>query len=294
MVEIEHSEAAPEKSGKPSKPVPRWRRRLFRSPAAWIGLALITIVMMVAFLANVVAPYSVDARHGDKLARPTSSHWLGTDADQKDVLSRVMFGSRLSLITGVVSISLAICIGVPIGAIAGWSGRWVDTMLMRSVDVALAFPSILIALLVATAFSRGWLTVILAVGLINTPVFARQVRVTVLGVRELDYVQASRALGASSLRILFTDILPAVVNPVIVLATLGLGSAILEVAALSFLGIAGDPTDPEWGSMLTQAKDNFRSNPWFAIGPGIAISMTILGFNLLGDALRDALDPKLV
>ena len=268
-------------------------RRLRRSPAAWIGFALVNFVGVVAISANVLAPYGVDARHNEVLAKPTAKHWLGTDRDQKDVLSRVIFGSRLSLITGIVSISLAVLIGAPIGAFAGWCGGWVDTLLMRSVDVALAFPSILIALLVATAFARGWLTVILAVGLINTPVFARQVRVTVLGVRDLDYVQASRAMGASSLRILISQVAPSVVNPILVLATLGLGSAILEVAALSFLGIAGEPTDPEWGSMLTQAKDVFRSNPWFAIGPGVAISITILGFNLLGDALRDALDPRL-
>jgi len=286
--------AAPDKAAAlPSSNASRAWRRLRESPAMWCGAALVALMLGVAPLAGVLAPYTPDHRSGAVLEGPTSEHWLGTDKDSKDVFARVMYGSRLSLITGVISISLAVLIGAPLGSFAGWFGGWVDTMIMRSIDVALAFPSILVALLVATAFTRGWVAVIVAVGLINTPVFARQVRVTVLTVKDLEYVTASRALGAGSLRILLIDILPALISPILVLATLGLGSAILEVAALSFLGIAGEPTDPEWGSMLTQAKDVFRSNPWFAIGPGIAISLTILGFNLLGDALRDALDPRL-
>ena len=215
------------------------------------------------------------------------------DANEKDVLSRVMYGTRLSLLAGVLSIGMAVVLGSTAGTLAGYFGGWVDSVIMRGIDIALAFPSILIALLVATAYRPGWTAVILAVGLINVPVFARQVRVTVLTLRELDYVLASKALGANSLQVLTQAILPGIINPVVVLATLGLGAAILEVAGLSFLGVGGDPTEPEWGSMLAQAKDHLSVSIWPAVGPGVAISLAILGFNLLGDGLRDALDPRL-
>ena len=203
-----------------------------------------------------------------------------------------MYGSRLSLLAGVISISLAALIGTPLGAVAGFLGGRVDSLLMRGIDVALAFPSILIALLVAAAYRPSWASVVIAVGLINVPVFARQVRATVLSVAQLEYVLASRAFGATSWRILTREILPSLISPVIVLSSLSLGTAILEVAGLSFLGIGGDLTAAEWGSMLAQAKDHWRANPWFPIAPGVAISLTVLGFNLLGDGLRDALDPK--
>lgn len=225
-------------------------------------------------------------------AQPSARFWLGTDENAKDVFTRVIHGSRLSLLAGGLSVLLAVFVGVPLGAVAGYFGNWADALLMRSVDVALAFPSILIALLVAMALHPGWEAVIVAVGLINVPVFARQVRASVLTIRRLDYVTASRALGATSAHVLWRVILPGVVNPIVVLATLGLGAAILEVAGLSFLGVGGDPTEPEWGAMLAQANDDLGTSIWPALAPGIAISLTILGFNLLGDGLRDALDPR--
>jgi peptide/nickel transport system permease protein len=188
---------------------------------------------------------------------------------------------------------LAMALGVPTGAVAAYCGRRTDALIMRAIDVALAFPGILIALLLATALGRSWTAVIVAVGLINVPVFARQVRATVLTIRHLDYVTASQALGATHWHVLTRAVLPGIVAPVIVLATLGLGTAILEVAGLSFLGVGGDPTEPEWGSMLSQANEHLHNSLWPALGPGVAISLTILGFNLLGDGLRDALDPKL-
>ncbi len=250
------------------------------------------IMVFGALAADVIAPYQPDAVH-NRLEAPSGQHWLGTDAYRYDTLSRVMYGARLSLLAGLISIALAIAVGTPAGLLAGYFGRWVDTLIMRSIDVALAFPSILIALLVAMAFRPGWAAVMIAVGLINVPIFARQVRATVLTVRDLDYVTASRAMGASQWYVLRRIILPSVVNPVVVLATLGLGSAILEVAGLSFLGIAGDPTEPEWGSMLSKAQTTLTTSIWPAVGPGLAISLTVLGFNLLGDGLRDALDPRL-
>lgn len=265
-------------------------RRVARSRAVWIGAVVVGVFIVLALAADIIAPHGADDRY-EKLAPPSVEHWLGTDANQKDVFSRVVFGSRLSLLAGVLSIVLAIAVGVPLGAVAGYCGGAVDAWLMRMVDVALAFPSILIALLVASAMQPGWSAVIIAVGLINVPVFARQIRTTVLAMRDLDYVVASRAMGAGFWHILTFALLPGIVGPVIVLATLGLGSAVLEVAGLSFLGISGDPTEPEWGTMLRQAKDDLSISLWPALGPGLAISLSILGFNILGDGLRDVFDP---
>jgi peptide/nickel transport system permease protein len=267
----------------------RWRK-FRRSRGVWIGLSLVALFVLMALLADVIAPYPPDARH-EQLAPPSAAHWLGTDANEKDILARVIYGSRLSLLAGGLSILLAIAIGVPLGAVAGYRGGALDAWLMRTVDVALAFPSILIALLVASALRPGWSAVILAVGLINVPVFARQIRATVMTMRDLDYVVASRAMGAGFGHLLLHVLLPGLVGPLIVLSTLGLGSAILEVAGLSFLGISGDPTAPEWGAMLGEAKDHLAISIWPALAPGLAISLSILGFNILGDGLRDVLDP---
>jgi peptide/nickel transport system permease protein len=268
-------------------------RRLVHSRAARIGSALILIFALLAVFADVLAPFGPNHTAAEVAQPPSRQHWLGTDALRKDVLSRVIYGSRLSLLAGVVSISLAVALGAPLGAIAGYFGGRTDTLIMRGIDVALAFPSILIALLVTAAFRPGWFTVVVAVGLINVPVFARQMRATVLTVAHLDYVVASRAMGAGIGHLLVRVIAPALVSPIVVLASLSLGTAILEVAGLSFLGLGGDPTDAEWGAMLAQAKDYWNKNVWFAIAPGMAISLTVLGFNLFGDGLRDALDPRL-
>lgn len=269
--------------------------RLRGSSSARIGAIVIVGFLLMAVFSHLLAPYSADSRDATVAAPsgPSKQHWLGVDANEKDVLSRVMYGSRLSLFAGLVSITFAVAVGAPAGAVAGYFGGWIETLIMRGIDIALAFPSILIALLVATAYKPGWSAVIIAVGLINVPVFARQVRVTVLTLRSLDYVLASRALGASPLHVLGRVVVPGIVNPVVVLATMGLGAAILEVAGLSFLGVGGDPTEPEWGSMLAQAKDHLSTSVWPAVGPGVAISLAILGFNLFGDGLRDALDPRL-
>jgi peptide/nickel transport system permease protein len=272
-------------------PATRAWRRLAASRSAWIGGALVGLFVLVALSADWTAPYRPNDTASIVAEPPSPAHWLGTDALRKDVLSRVMVGSRLSLLAGVISILLAVAIGTPLGAAAGYFGGRTDALLMRAIDVALAFPSVLIALLAAAAYRPSWATVVLAVGLINVPVFARQVRATVLSVSQLEYVLASRAFGAGSWHILTREILPSLVSPVVVLASLSLGTAILEVAGLSFLGLGGDPTAAEWGAMLAQAKDYWTKNAWFAIAPGAAISLTVLGFNLLGDGLRDALDP---
>lgn len=271
-------------------PRSRAMRRFWRNPSSIIGLVLIAAFAFIALSADLLAPYQYNHRDGKNL-KPSAQHWLGTDSNEYDVLTRVMYGSRLSLLAGAVSISLAILIGAPLGTIAGYFGGRTDSLIMRAIDVALAFPSILIAFLVVAAYRPGWLAVVLAVALINVPMIARQVRATVLATRQLEFVTASRALGATHAYVMMRVLAPAVLIPIVVLGTLGLGSAILEVAGLSFLGIGGDAADAEWGSMLNEAKDNFHVTIWPALGPGIAISLSILGFNLLGDGLRDAMDP---
>lgn len=276
----------------PDSPRKQILARLRQNKAAWAGGGLTLLFLVFALTADWIAPYSPNRTFAEVAERPSPQHWLGTDNLRKDVLSRVIHGARLSLLAGTLSIALATAIGVPLGAVAGYFSGPVDAILMRLVDVALAFPSVLIALVCAAAFRPGWTTVIVAVALINVPTFARQIRATVLTVRHLDYVVASRAFGAGPWRILRTEILPSLLNPILVLASLGIGAAILETAGLSFLGIGGDLTEPEWGGMLSQAKDYWSKNVWFAIGPGAAISAAVLGFNLLGDALRDALDPR--
>ncbi|PHS05517.1 MAG: peptide ABC transporter permease [Blastopirellula sp.] len=270
----------------------RVSRRLRKNHAAMFGLVLVLGFICAATFANVLAHYPIDYAEDPNML-PSREHWLGTDSHGKDVLTRVIHGSRLSLLAGTVSIVLAIVIGVPLGAIAGYSGKKTDQLIMRSIDVALAFPSILIALLVMAALNRGWSSVIIAVGLINIPIFARQIRATVITLKNQDYVTAAIASGANTFYVLTRVLFPGITGPLIVLGTLGLGSAILEVAGLSFLGIGGDPTIPEWGGMLTEAKGTLTTTIWPALAPGIAISLSILGLNLLGDGLRDALDPKL-
>lgn len=273
-------------------PAARAWLRFVRNYASWCGVFLVGGFVLIGLGADIIAPYGPNDADTEVSAPPTSAHWLGTDGQRKDVASRVMFGSRLSLLAGVISITLAIIVGTPLGLLAGYFGGWVDALLMRSIDVALAFPSVLIALLVAAAIQPGWGTVVIAVGLINVPIFARQVRASVLTVIHQEYVLASRAMGGTTWHILTRAILPALISPVIVLASLSIGTAILEVAGLAFLGLVGDPTVPEWGCMLGEAREYWRQNIWYAFGPGIAISLAVLGFNLLGDGLRDALDPR--
>jgi peptide/nickel transport system permease protein len=276
----------------PATPWQRAWQRFARNRAANVGAVIVGTLMFVALTADFISPYGLNTTAEEIAGRPSSAHWFGTDALRKDVLTRVLHGSRLSLLAGLSSIALALGIGAPLGALAGFLGGRTDALLMRAVDVALTFPSILIALLCTAAFQPGWGTVIAAVALINVPVFARQSRATVLAMANLDYVLASRAMGMSTGQLLTRVMFPALVGPLTVLASLSIGTAILEVAGLSFLGLGGDMTAAEWGAMLSQAKDYWSRNLWYAIAPGAAISISVLGFNCLGDGLRDALDPR--
>lgn len=268
-------------------------KTLLRGRSARVGMFLVVLFLFVAVSANWISPHSPYDFVGDKFERPSHKHWLGTDALGRDILSRVLFGTRLSLLAGVVSVLVAVGLGATSGAVAGYCGGFVEAVILRIMDILLSFPGVLIALLVVAALSPGWTAVILAVGFMNIPLFARQVRATVLTIRGLDYVVAARASGAGPWYMLLRVILPALATPVIVLSTLGLGTAILEVAGLSFLGLAGSIEVPEWGGMLNSAKETLRTSLWPALAPGVAISLTVLGFNLLGDGLRDALDPRL-
>ncbi|WP_233200436.1 ABC transporter permease [Blastopirellula marina] len=266
--------------------LPSFRSRLLRVPGIWVGGALIFLFVFAAIFADVISPYGPDARFGQN-EPPSAEHWLGTDSNEKDVLTRVIHGSRLSLIASITSISCAVVIGVGLGILAGYNGGRIDMLVMRAIDIWLSFPSLLIAFLVIAALRPGWPAVIIAVALINVPVFARQVRAEMLALKHAAYAEAAIAAGATPWYMVLFVYLPAVSGTIWVLATLGLGHAILEVAGLSFLGIAGDPSNAEWGAMLVEAKENLHTTVWPAVAAGVSISLTILGFNLFGDGLRE-------
>jgi len=270
-------------------------RRLRRDPLFWVGAVLLGLVIAMALLAGPLSAHAPDQRVGEPRVEPSAAHVLGTDGNGYDVWSRLLHGARTSLLTGLAAVALALAIGMPLGAISGWSGGFVDGLIMRTVDVMLAFPSVLLALVIAAVAGGGSVsTLILAVGVVQVPIFARQVRASVLQAREEDWVTACRAGGLPAARILFRHVLPNCLAPVIVLATLGIGSAILSAAGLSWLGLGPDPTAPEWGVMLQDGFKYVRDREqWIVVPPGAAIAVTALGFNLLGDALRSALDPRM-
>ena len=232
-------------------------------------------------------------RSEDRLQPPSSKYWLGTDELGRDVMSRAIYGGRYSLSMGLVAVGLAFSIGVPLGIIGGYAGGWVDRGLTSLVEILMAVPGILLALVMISVLGPSLGNVMLAVGISQIPAYARQARGGTLSISGQEFVLAARVSGTSSFRILIRHILPNVLAPVLVVATLGLGSAILEAAALSFLGLSGDPNRPEWGSMLNMTRERFQDQPWLVLVPGFAITASVLSFNILGDALRDWMDPKL-
>ncbi|MHC5009517.1 MAG: ABC transporter permease [Planctomycetota bacterium] len=267
-------------------------RLLLRDRGAVLGLVLVVTVVLMALLAP-LAPYG-PAERGAIRQAPTGDHWLGTDQSGYDVFSRLLYGARLSLLTGIAAVALSLFVGVPWGALSGYAGGWVDGILMRITDVMLAFPSVVLAIAIATLFeTRDVGPVIVAVGVVAIPTIARQVRGSVLQVKNLDFITAARAMGMSPWRILARHVLPNCLAPIIVLSTLGVGFAILSAAGLNFLGLGPEARVAEWGVML---KDGYghatRGEQWVIVPPGVAIAMTVLGFNLLGDGLRRALDPR--
>jgi ABC-type dipeptide/oligopeptide/nickel transport system permease subunit len=307
-------------------------RRLFRQRSGVAGLIVLGFLVLVAILAPLIAPYdpnqSLIGVEGIKKRIPPCvhvlgcstdepQHWMGIDGNVRDVFSRLVYGARISLFVGFVTIGLAVIVGTSLGAVAGYVGGWVDDVIMRIMDVLLAFPFLLLTIAITSALrtlfdnnqsleeafksavprfvfdQRSLIYAMFAIAIVSIPAYARVIRSTVLSIKEEEYVSAARSIGNRPVRILFLHVLPNAFPPLIVVATLGIGTAILETAALSFLGLGAQPPAPEWGSMLAAERNQLFSAPHLVLFPGLAIMLTVLGFNLLGDGLRDALDPRL-
>ena len=285
-------------------PLQNVTRRLLRHRSAQVGMSILGLLIIIAIFAPWFAPFDPikPLRDTKRRAAPCihmlgcpadqPQHFFGIDSNQRDLLSRIIYGSRLSLEIGVATVTFAIIIGVILGAVAGFIGGWTDNIIMRLMDVLLAFPGLLLSIAIVAVLGPGLINALLAIAFVSIPVYARIVRASVLQVKEQDYVSASRALGASPLGILISHVLPNALTPIIVQATLGIASAILDAAALSFLGLGAAPPTPEWGLMLGEERNSLFNAPHLVFIPGIAIMLTVLAFNLVGDGLRDALDPR--
>jgi peptide/nickel transport system permease protein len=271
-------------------------QRLIANSVAKAGLVIILFFALLALLLPIVSPYDprTDLDLASRLQAPSPQHLMGTDTHGRDVLRRVVHGARISLGVGVGAVSLAVILGVLIGLISGYIGSWLDIILMFSMDIVLAFPGTLLAIAIVAMRGPGLFNSLLAISIVSIPVYARIARSTVLSLKQREYVTAARCIGAGGLRILFHHILPNSLPPIIVQATLGIATAVLETAALGFLGLGAQPPTPEWGAMLADSYKYLTSGSWWVLFfPGAAIMLTVLGFNLLGDGLRDALDPQL-
>jgi peptide/nickel transport system permease protein len=277
-----------------TRPLSRLTVRLLRHPGMRIGGVLVTVVVAGAVLAPLLTPYDpVTIAPESRLQQPSTAHPLGTDIYGRDTLTRVLYGGRISLAVGALSVGLSLAIGGTIGTMAGFMGGWPDVMMMRVADVLLAFPAILLAIGLLAFLGGGFWNVVLAIAVVYTAPFSRVARAAVLSVRHEEYVDAARVIGAGDLRILARHVLPNAVAPLVVESTLRLALAILAEAALSFLGLGTQPPAPTWGQMIAEGRAVMTFSSWPAIGPGLAITLTVLGFNLLGDSIRDAFDPHL-
>ena len=287
----------------------RWRetmRSILRQRSAVIGLVVLAFLTFMAIFAQQIAPYSINAQFTNEgfvqragpciyaLGCPTThtEHFFGLDGNYRDVFSRVVYGARISLPLGFETIGFAIIVGSLLGGVAGFAGGWLDTVIMRVMDVLLVFPALLLAIFIVTVLGKGLINAQIAIAVVALPVYARIMRASVITVRETDYVAASRALGESSFGVLARRVVPNSLTPIIVAGTLGIGGAVLDVAALSFLGLA-DPTAAEWGTMIGLERNNVFAAPHLLFFPGLMLVLTVLAFNLLGDGVRDALDPRL-
>jgi peptide/nickel transport system permease protein len=283
-------------------------RRLFRRKSAVVGMVILALLILIAIFAPVIAPYDpykvLIGVEDVKMRQPPCIHLFGCPEDQpqhimgldgnvRDQFSRLIYGSRLSLMVGLSTVTFAIIIGTILGSLAGYMGKWVDNLIMRIMDVLLAFPTLLLAIAIVSILGPGLVNALLAIAIVSIPAYARVVRSSVLTVREMEFVEASRSLGGSPSYILFSRILPNSLTPLIVQGTLGIATAILDAAALSFLGLGAQPPTPEWGTMLGAERNQVFTAPHLVFYPGLAIMLTVLAFNLLGDGMRDALDPRL-
>ena len=280
------------------EPLARTPRRLaasrfLRRPAAVAGLAVILVFIAMAVFAPVLAPFDPIATSWSAIRKaPSAAHWMGTDENGRDVLSRVLFGTRASLLAGVVSVLIAAGIGVPAGLLAGFAGGWIDAVLSRMVDAMLACPFLILAIALTAFLGPDLVNAMIAIGVSTAPRFMRVARAATLEVASADYVQAAWSLGARGVRVAVRHIAPNIVPPVLVQASLSLAAAIIAEASLSFLGLGQQPPSPSWGSMLNAAQRFMTQAPWLAVFPGVAIFLCVLSFNLVGDGLRDALDPR--
>ncbi len=269
-------------------------RRFRRNPGALIGLVIVSVYVGMALFANVLAPYDpLDGQLALKLQPPSAAHWLGTDELGRDLLSRLLYGARSSLEIQVAAVAFALLVGVAWGLISGYFGGPLDEVSMRVADVLLAFPSILLAISIVAILGNGLISIMLAVGAVAVPQFARLVRGVVLGIRETEYVDAARAIGESHFSILWRYILPNTTAPIIVQTTLRMATVLLVAAGLNFLGLGVVPPTPEWGAMLSNAREYMFQSIHVTLIPGLAITLVVIGFNLVGDGLRDALDPRM-
>lgn len=287
-------QAKDKKNGRKSSP---WRdvgRRLVKSKSAMLGLIVILILVILACAPGVFASEGMDDQnYANQFLAPSLAHPMGTDNLGRDILSRVIYGAQVSMKVGLISVSLACIVGGLLGALAAYYGGWVDNVIMRAMDIMLAIPSILLSIAISAALGPGLFNMMIAIGLGNVPAYARIVRAAIMTVKEQEFVEAGRAIGASTGRLIFFHMLPNALAPIIVQATLGVASAILSAASLSFLGLGIQPPTPEWGSMLSAGRQYIRDAWWIVTFPGLTIMVTIFALNLLGDGLRDALDPRL-
>jgi peptide/nickel transport system permease protein len=284
-------------------------RHLLQKKSAVLGMAMLLMLALIAAAAPIIAPFDpeqqlIGVEQGLKKRSAPCIHMLGcpeeqpqhifgVDANFRDFFSRMVYGARLSLTVGFTAVTIAIVIGTVLGAIAGFLGGWIDNVIMRLMDVFLAFPALILAIAIVTVLGPGLINALIAISVVTIPAYARVIRASVLTVKEQDFILADYALGVPPMRILFRDVLPNAITPLIVQGTLGIGTAIVEVAALSFLGLGAQPPTPEWGLMVSAERNQVFTAPFLVFIPGVAIALVVLGFNLLGDGLQDALNPRL-
>ncbi|AMW99901.1 ABC transporter permease [Rummeliibacillus stabekisii] len=289
--------AAPNTNEPVDQTVGPWKEawRSFRkNKIAVVGAIIVVFFILLAFIGPLIVSQGINEQQlSQRLQAPSADHWFGTDDFGRDIFSRVVHGARLSLMVGFLSVIGSVIVGSLLGIIAGYYGRFVDTVISRLFDIILAFPSILLAIAIVSILGPSLKNALIAIGIINIPNFGRLIRSKVLSVKQEEYITAAKAIGMSDKRLLFSHVLPNSMTPVIVQGTLAIASAIIEAAALGFLGLGAQAPQPEWGKMLADARIYLINAPWTMIFPGLAIMLTVLGFNLMGDGLRDALDPKM-
>jgi len=286
-------EAAPARERAVGPWLEGWRS-FKKNKVSLIGAGIVIFFILLAIAGPYIAPQGINEQNfAKRLLAPSSEHWFGTDDFGRDIFSRIIHGARISLWVGFFSVILSVIIGSLLGIIAGYYGKWIDTIISRIFDIMLAFPSMLLAIAVVSVLGPSLQNALIAIAIINVPNFGRLIRSKVLSVKEEEYIVAAKAIGMRDSRVLFSHILPNSITPIIVQGTLAIATAIIEAAALGFLGLGAQAPAPEWGKMLADARKFLINAPWTMIFPGLAIMLTVLGFNLMGDGLRDALDPKM-